>query len=62
MCNQLNVPVRGEWKACTLAARPFTAAWESLEDLVRLEQSLALFYNSDRVTEFDFGQIKFTHS
>jgi hypothetical protein len=42
MCNQLNVPVRGEWKACTLAARPFTAASESLEDLVRLEQSLVL--------------------
>lgn len=51
LCNQLSVPVRGEWKACALAARPFATAWENLEDVVRLEQSLALSYNNERVTE-----------
>jgi hypothetical protein len=51
LCNQLSVPVRGEWKACALAARPFATAWDNLEDVVRLEQSLALSYNNDRVTE-----------
>lgn len=47
VCHQLSVPVRSEWAACTLAARPFNAAWESLEDVVRLEHSLALSYQSD---------------
>jgi hypothetical protein len=51
LCNQLSVPVRGEWKACALAARPFATAWDNLEDVVRLEQSLALSYNNERVTE-----------
>jgi len=51
MCHQLSVPVQGEWKACALAARPFAGAWDSLEDLVRLEQSLALPYSGDRSKE-----------
>ncbi|MGL5032841.1 MAG: hypothetical protein ACRC6M_03455 [Microcystaceae cyanobacterium] len=50
MCNQLSVPVQGEWKACALAARPFATAWDGLEDVVRLEQSLALPCG-DRSTE-----------
>lgn len=41
-CQQLGVPVQAHWKACVLAARPFTAGWESLEDVVRLETSLSL--------------------
>ena len=46
-CHQLSVPVRSEWAACTLAARPFNAAWESLEEVVRLEHSLSLDYEGD---------------
>ena len=51
MCNQLSVPVQGEWKACALAARPFATAWDNLEDLVRLEQSLTLPYKAERIAE-----------
>ncbi|MEB3175153.1 MAG: hypothetical protein VKN60_08225 [Cyanobacteriota bacterium] len=51
MCHQLNVPVQGEWSACTLAARPFANAWESLEDVVRLEQTLNLNYDGERTSE-----------
>jgi hypothetical protein len=42
MCQQLGVPVQGHWKACSLATHPFTSAWENLEDVVRLENSLNL--------------------
>ncbi len=47
MCHQLSVPVRSEWAACTLAARPFNTAWESLEGVVRLEHFLSLSYQND---------------
>ncbi len=42
MCQQLGVPVRAEWKACSLAVAPFTQTWESLEKVVKLEKSLVL--------------------
>ena len=47
MCNQLSVSVQGEWPACSLAASPFNTAWESLEEVVRLEHSLSLSYQGD---------------
>lgn len=47
MCHQLSVPVQGDWSACTLAARPFNNAWESLEEVVRLEHSLQLTYQNE---------------
>jgi hypothetical protein len=48
MCNQLSVSVQGEWPACSLAARPFNKAWESLEEVVRLEHSLSLSYQDEQ--------------
>jgi hypothetical protein len=48
MCQQLGVPVRAEWKACTLASRPFTNTWESLEKVVKLENSFSLKSPVDR--------------
>ncbi len=33
-CDQLGVPVRGGWKACSLALPPFAPSWEELEALV----------------------------
>jgi len=50
ICHQLSVSVQGEWPACSLAARPFNSAWESLEDVVRLEHSLSLPYQVDKQT------------
>lgn len=32
VCQQLGAPVRGGWKACSLAVPPFAPSWESLED------------------------------
>lgn len=42
ICHQLGVPVQGEWKACVLASHPFSTAWDQIEDLMRLENALAL--------------------
>ncbi|MEM8778205.1 MAG: hypothetical protein AAGF26_04890 [Cyanobacteria bacterium P01_G01_bin.49] len=50
MCQQLGVPVRAEWKACSLAASPFTTTWESLESVVKLENSLVLECPVDQIT------------
>lgn len=30
-CEQLGVPVRASWKACSLALPPFTSSWEKME-------------------------------
>lgn len=32
-CDQLGVPVRASWKACSLALPPFTTSWEKMEVL-----------------------------
>jgi hypothetical protein len=32
-CSQLDAPVRGNWKACSLAIPPFAPSWEALEGL-----------------------------
>ncbi|MCW6034866.1 hypothetical protein K4A83_01060 [Spirulina subsalsa FACHB-351] len=44
LCAQLGVPVKGCWKACSLAVQPFAHTnWTPLgEDIALLEQSLAL--------------------
>ncbi len=33
MCQQLGVPVKAGWKACSLALPPFAPSWESLEEI-----------------------------
>lgn len=40
MCQQLGVPVRGNWKACSLALPPFAPSWESMEEILQGEQML----------------------
>lgn len=47
VCQQLGVPVRAEWKACSLAVAPFTNTWESLEKVVKLENSFVLNCSTD---------------
>lgn len=34
LCQQLGVPVRGSWSACSLALPPFAPSWEKLEGIV----------------------------
>ena len=38
MCQQLGVPVRGSWKACSLALPPFAPSWESIDELLPDDQ------------------------
>jgi hypothetical protein len=42
ICQQLSVPVQAQWKACSLAAHPFSTTWEELGEVARLEHSLGL--------------------
>jgi hypothetical protein len=47
MCQQLSVPVRGSWKACSLAISPFEPAWRRMEaiwgnDPLGIKESLAV--------------------
>lgn len=34
ICQQLGVPVRGAWKACSLALPSFAPSWESLDGIL----------------------------
>ena len=38
MCQQLGVPVRGSWKACSLALPQFASSWESIEKILQDEK------------------------
>jgi hypothetical protein len=38
MCQQLGVPVRGSWKACSLALPSFASSWESIEKILQDEK------------------------
>ncbi|MEB3825900.1 hypothetical protein [Phormidium sp. CCY1219] len=39
-CQQLGVPVRGGWKACSLAVPPFAPSWEGIEEIMGLPQTV----------------------
>ena len=42
ICEQLGVPVAGNWKACAFASSPFADDWKSLQEIAILEHSLSL--------------------
>ncbi|MEB3214993.1 MAG: hypothetical protein VKN72_01875 [Nostocales cyanobacterium 94392] len=46
VCQQLGAPVRGSWKACSLAASPFAPSWESLEDALSLPDATPVLAKS----------------
>lgn len=39
-CQQLGAPVRGSWKACSLAIPPFAPSWETLEAMMIWQQEM----------------------
>lgn len=41
-CQQLGVPVRGGWSACSLALPPFAPSWESLEELLGWQKEVLM--------------------
>ncbi len=47
VCQKLGAPVRGSWKACSLAVSPFAPSWESLEDALSLPYATPVLANSD---------------
>ncbi len=60
VCQQLSVPVRASWKACSLALPPFAPSWESIEEIWQdetlvLNQTLSVECALD-CSEPDFSQ------
>jgi hypothetical protein len=47
-CQQLGAPVRGSWKACSLAASPFAPSWETLEDAWSLPDATPLLAHTSK--------------
>ncbi|HEY9851533.1 MAG TPA: hypothetical protein V6D28_18825 [Leptolyngbyaceae cyanobacterium] len=41
-CQQLSVPVRGSWQACSLAISPFAPSWEGMEEILIWQQEMAI--------------------
>lgn len=41
-CQQLSVPVRGSWQACSLAIPPFAPSWEGREEILIWQQEMAI--------------------
>lgn len=46
ICQQLGAPVRGNWKACSLAVAPFAPSWETLEDVWSLPDATPVLTES----------------
>ena len=49
-CEQLGVPVKAGWKACSLALPPFAPSWETLEEIwqndrLMLKEDMAVAYS-----------------
>ena len=45
ICKLLEVPVKGDWKACSLSLPPFAPSWESIQDLMKLQEKLTVDYS-----------------
>ncbi|MEM7554268.1 MAG: hypothetical protein AAF378_09225 [Cyanobacteria bacterium P01_A01_bin.84] len=45
-CEVLGAPVRGNWKACSLALPPFAPSWETLEDAWNLADATPVLGSS----------------
>ncbi|MFM9264117.1 hypothetical protein [Tychonema sp. BBK16] len=41
VCQQLSVPVQGQWKACSLAVSPFGSSWNNIEELPLWQEQVA---------------------
>lgn len=50
-CQQLGVPVRGNWKSCSLSLPPFAPSWEKLEDVWNLADATPVLGSSLDKTE-----------
>lgn len=61
VCQQLSVPVQGQWKACSLAVSPFGSSWENIEELsLWQEQVVTLPQPAVAVFEHNVCQLAWT--
>jgi hypothetical protein len=50
-CQMLGAPVESNWKACSLAASPFTTTWREIDEILHLETALSLDYSATTDTK-----------
>ena len=53
VCQQLGAPVRGSWKACSLALPPFAPSWETLEDAWSLPDATPVLAENSNELELE---------
>lgn len=56
-CQQLNVPVRGAWKACSLAIPPFAPSWENSEEIINWSENALILGD---VISLDCSSVNFS--
>ncbi|MDX2243479.1 MAG: hypothetical protein NW224_22590 [Leptolyngbyaceae cyanobacterium bins.302] len=50
-CKKLNVSVKGQWEACSLATPPFAATWRELESITVWTQKALIAEDRVRAVE-----------
>lgn len=66
-CEKLDVPVIAKWDACSLAAHPFEASWQSTDDFnsllhESLNEKIALSHQVETSEFQEFGKHSFSFS
>ena len=53
-CQQLNVSVNSEWKACQLALPAFATTWDNVEELAHRQAEVSRFISSEQLDSVGF--------
>lgn len=61
-CNKLNVAVKSQWEACSLAASPFASPWKDFGDIMLwpqkvLEMQEAIVAHADEIKHEELTEI-----
>lgn len=60
MCQMLEVPVQGSWKACALAIPAFAPSWEGLEEIMISPHKTPVLPDDPLICALDNSAIELT--
>jgi hypothetical protein len=61
-CQQLSVPVQGQWKACSLAVSPFGSSWENNTEEVQLWQEQVVTFPEPAIAVYERNTCQLTRT
>lgn len=63
-CQQLGVPVRSSWKACSLAIPPFAPSWEGIEEVLLWQKEMLILHEilPREDSQIPIGQMESNHN